>query len=232
MNLWIASAALLTGMIVWWLLVRRLTTKSWERGPAADLQDRVHSAGNLDMPPATIGLWVFLGVVTSLFGLFIAAYYIRMGHGHGAMQVANDWRAVREPPILWFNTLLLLLSSIAMQTARRAVSRGQTYGTRLGLIVGGGLTILFLAGQLAAWRQMSLSGYLIRSNPAVAFFYMLTAVHGLHLLGGLLVWARTLVRLWTGVELIEIHLSVKLCSVYWHYLLLVWLVLFALLLYT
>jgi cytochrome c oxidase subunit 3 len=98
--------------------------------------------------------------------------------------------------------------------------------------VGGGLTLLFLAGQLAAWQQMSSSGYLMRSNPAVAFFYMLTAVHGLHLLGGLLVWGRTLVRMWAGAELVDIHLSVKLCSIYWHYLLLVWLVLFALLLYT
>jgi cytochrome c oxidase subunit III len=70
------------------------------------------------------------------------------------------------------------------------------------------------------------------SNPAVAFFYVLTAVHGLHLLGGLLVWGRTLSRVWQGVELIELRLSVALCSVYWHYLLIVWLVLFTLLLYT
>jgi cytochrome c oxidase subunit III len=232
MNLWIASAALLTGMIVWWLLVRKLMTKSWERGPSATLQDQVHSAGILGTPPATIGLWVFLAVVTALFGLFIAAYYIRMGHGHGAMQVTNDWRAVREPPVLWINTVLLLLSSIAMHAAGRAVSRGQASSTRLALMTGGGLTILFLAGQLAAWQQLRSSGYLMSSNPAVAFFYVLTAVHGLHLLGGLWVWGRTLVRLWAGVELIDIHLSVKLCSVYWHYLLLVWLVLFALLLYT
>lgn len=232
MNLWVASAALLTGIIVWWLLVRKLTTRSWERGASAAIHDQVHSAGNLSLPPATIGLWVFLAVVTSLFGLFIAAYYIRMGHGHGAMQVANDWRAVREPPVLWINTLLLALSSIAMQSARRATSRSHASGARLALIAGGGLTILFLAGQLAAWQQMSSSGYLLRNNPAVAFFYMLTAVHGLHLLGGLWVWGRTLVRMWAGTELIDIHLSVKLCSVYWHYLLLIWLVLFALLLYT
>ena len=232
MNLWVASAALLTGIIVWWLLVRKLTAKPWERGLSAAIHDQVHSAGNLSTPPATIGFWVFLAVITSLFSLFIAAYYIRMGHGHGAVKTINDWHAVREPPILWVNTLLLLLGSIAMQIARYAVSRGQANRTRLSLIAGGALTLLFLAGQLAAWQQMSSSGYLIRSNPAVAFFYMLTAVHGLHLLGGLLVWGRTLVRMWAGVELIDVHLSVKLCSIYWHYLLLVWLVLFALLLYT
>jgi cytochrome c oxidase subunit 3 len=74
---------------------------------------------------------------------------------------------------------------------------------------------------------------LLARNPAVAFFYVLTAIHGLHLLGGLLVWSRTLLRMWTPrVELIEVRLSVELCSVYWHYLLLVWLVLFGLLLYT
>ena len=158
MNLWIASAALLTGIVVWGLLVRRLTSKSWERGPSAALQDQVHSAGNFNMPAATIGFWVFLGVITSLFSLFIAAYYIRMGHGHGAINMTNDWRAVREPSILWVNTVLLVLSSIAMQTAKQAVNRAQSSTTRISLIAGGVLTLLFLAGQLAAWQQMNSSG--------------------------------------------------------------------------
>jgi cytochrome c oxidase subunit 3 len=71
------------------------------------------------------------------------------------------------------------------------------------------------------------------SNPATAFFYLLTGVHGLHLLGGLFVWGKTIVRMAQGgVELIDLRLSVELCTVYWHYLLLVWLVLFTLLLAT
>jgi len=71
------------------------------------------------------------------------------------------------------------------------------------------------------------------NSPAIAFFYLLTGVHGLHLLGGLFVWGKTVVRMaQAGVELLDVALSVELCTVYWHYLLLVWLVLFALLLST
>lgn len=240
MNLWIATTALLAGIVVWWLLVRKLTTKSWESAPlnaSANISQWPAQGDDLHRSPARIGLWVFLAVVTSLFSLFMTAYYIRMGHGHGATQMVNDWRSIKKPSILWFNTALLLLASIAMQTARHAVMGGQAYRTRVGLIAGGVFTLLFLAGQLAAWQQMSASGYFIKSNPAVAFFYVLTAVHGLHLLGGLVVWARTLARMWIhhlelGAELLDIHLSVELCSIYWHYLLLVWLALFALLLYT
>lgn len=231
MNLPVAITALCMGIIVWWLLVRRLTAKSWEHSP---VDATTGAADSLQArPPASIALWIFLGVVTSLFGLFIAAYYIRMGHGHGATQVINDWRAVAEPPILWLNTVMLIVSSVVMQAARQAVARQQATHARRYLIAGGLLTIAFLAGQLTAWQQLSAAGYLLGSNPAAAFFYVLTAVHGLHLLGGLFVWGRTVARMWTaGVELIDVRLSVELCSVYWHYLLLVWMVLFALLLYT
>ena len=75
-------------------------------------------------------------------------------------------------------------------------------------------------------------GYYAAGNPANAFFYLLTGVHGLHLLGGLVVWVRTAARMARGAELDDVRLSVELCTVYWHYLLLVWLVLFGLLLLT
>ncbi|MGC3983129.1 MAG: cytochrome c oxidase subunit 3 [Steroidobacteraceae bacterium] len=231
MSLPAAITALCAGIVVWWLLVRQLTAKSWQ----PDAADSPGAAYAMQQPPARIGLWVFLGVVTSLFGLFIAAYYIRMGHGHGAQatQAINDWHAVRDPPILWLNTVLLIAGSVALQAARQAIAFQQAQRARQRLLVGGLLTILFLAGQLAAWRQLNMSGYVLGTNPAVAFFYVLTAIHGLHLLGGLFVWARTAVRMWTdGVELINVSLSVELCSLYWHYLLLVWLVLFGLLLLT
>ena len=105
--------------------------------------------------------------------------------------------------------------------------------TREGLLVGGLLTLAFLGGQFFAWREIRQSDFFAPNNPAVAFFYLLTAVHGLHLLGGLFVWARTLLRMRRkDVEAIDVRMSVELCTVYWHYLLFVWLVLFALLLST
>ena len=91
-------------------------------------------------------------------------------------------------------------------------------------MLGGLLTLAFLGGQFYAWRSCAAPEFFTPANPAVAFFYLLTAVHGLHLLGGLYVWGRTLARMRRkDVELIDVRLSVELCSVYWHYLLLVWL---------
>ena len=204
------------------MLARRLTAKSWET-PGS--RDDVEAEGAISLPPAKIGLWILLAVITSLFGLFIAAYWMRMEHAHG------DWSPLAVPRLLWLNTALLILSSAGMQWARGAARRAQADRVRVALMVAGVLALAFLAGQLVAWHQLSTSGHFIANSPAIAFFYLLTAVHGLHLLGGLFVWGKTVVRMaHAGVELLDVALSVELCTVYWHYLLLVWLVLFAVLL--
>jgi len=228
-SLSVAFSALLVGVIVWAVLISRLQVKPWEA------QAVVHDgSGFASMAPKRIGLWIFLAVITSLFCLFVSAYYMRMG-AHGA-HGGSDWTALRDPSILWLNTVLLIVSSVAMQSARAAAARGQAEQTRWKLFAAGLLTVAFLIGQFFAWSQLRIANpqlQLAPHNPAVAFFYVLTAVHGLHLLGGLFVWAKTLLRsLRTDVELIDVRLSVELTSVYWHYLLLVWLGLFALLLST
>ena len=230
MSLNVAYAALIGGVLVWWFLVRRLMAKSWETAGTLAQPDTV---GQMNIPAARIGLWVFLAVVTSLFGLFITAYYMRMGHGHGAIAPYADWLAVSEPPVLWLNTALLLVGSIAMQWARNAVLTGKKDRAKFALSAAGLLTIAFLVGQLSAWNQLQATGYFTPANPAIAFFYVLTALHGLHLLGGLYVWGKTLIRMSRPAsELIDVSLSVELCTVYWHYLLIVWLALFAMLLST
>jgi cytochrome c oxidase subunit 3 len=234
MNIWVAFGVLSIGVIIWFLLIRKLNTRSWERhGSSVHVRSARGDVGDVEVPPARIALWVFLGVITSLFGLFISAYFIRMGHGHGAAHGISDWHSVNKPPILWFNTAMLILSSVTMQFARRAVkqnNRARVFGF---LSAGGVFAVLFLTGQLVAWHELRGSGYGLTSGPAGAFFYVLTGVHGLHLLGGLAVWLKTMVRLRRrAVELIEVRLSIELCTVYWHYLLLVWLVMFALLLST
>lgn len=216
--------ALLAGVIVWILVVRRLTAKSWERrSQAGDVQ--AGDVGAIGLAPAKLGLSMFLAVVTSVFALFFSAYSMRMHHG-------GDWHHVAEPNVLWVNTVMLVLASVALESARSAGRKGQMRGLKIGLIAAGVLTFAFLGGQLAAWRQLSASGQFVTSSAAIAFFYLLTAVHGLHLLGGLLVWGKTIGRLAGGAELIDVRLSVELCAVYWHYLLLVWVVLFGLLLAT
>jgi len=218
----VAVIALLTGIVVWALLARRLTARPWESPGAGE---ETEARGVFVVPPAKVGLWGLLAVVTSLFGLFIAAFHMRMEHSHG------DWTELAVPKLLWLNTAFLLLSSAAMQWARSAAGRGQAASVRAGLLAGGAFAIAFIAGQLLAWQQLSHAGSYLTSGPSSSFFYVLTGVHGLHVLGGLIVWARTAARMFRpGAEVIDLRLSIELCTTYWHYLLLVWLVLFALLL--
>lgn len=208
-------------VVVWWLIRQTVNVQPWiEQRPI----DNVDGDGALSLPPVKVGLGVFLAVATSLFALLISAYYMRMA--------GPDWTTLAVPRGLWLNTGVLLLSSVAMQWARVAARRGRIDGVRIGLIAGGVFSFGFLAGQFWVWQQLSASGYFAAANPANAFFYLLTALHGLHLLGGLWVWAKTTAKVARGAGVGELRLSVELCTVYWHYLLLVWLVLFALLLST
>jgi len=177
--------------------------------------------GGLPLPKAKLGLWVFMGVVTVLFSIIISAYNARRGF--------PDWQPLPEPRLLWLNTGALIVSSVAMQWARVAAHRGRPDDVRVALLVGGVFAWAFLAGQLWAWQQLGASGYLVATNPANSFFYLITALHGLHLLGGLGAWAKTTVKVWRGFD---VGLSVQLCAVYWHFLLVVWLVLFGLMLST
>jgi cytochrome c oxidase subunit III len=206
-------------IVVWWLVRQTVNVKPWvEQRP----NEMVHGDGALSLPPVKVGLGVFLAVATSLFALLISAYHMRM--------IGEDWSSLTVPRVLWLNTGVLILASVAMQLTRVAARRGQRDQVNNGLIAGGTLSFCFLAGQLWAWQQLDASGYFLAANPAYAFFYLLTAVHGIHLLGGLWVWARTIVRALRGADAGALRLSVELCTVYWHYLLVVWVVLFAVLL--
>jgi cytochrome c oxidase subunit 3 len=219
--------AMLTAITVWWLLIQRLKDKPWlKQGVVPTSQEGITSSA------PKVGLWVFLVVVASLFGIFASAYTLRM-QGHGGL---TAWQPLNEPSVLWINTLVLVLASGAMQIARNRIDQDDIAGGR-GYFAGAGLlTLVFLAGQVLAWQQTS--GGLGPGNPAFAFFVLLTAVHGLHLIGGLWVLTRTTVRLWRStasanvVTRSQLRLSVQLCTTYWHWLLLIWLGLFALLLST
>jgi cytochrome c oxidase subunit 3 len=229
-NLLVASAGIVAGIFVWWLAVRQLTTRSWEAQGTYDGRD---GAAIASVVPARTGLWVFLGVATSFFALFITAYFMRMSPHLVQAVDLRDWRPVDEPWILWVNSGLLIAGSIGMQLASAALRRGKFERASAGLLAGGMFAIAFLAGQWLAWRQLQAAGLYAAANPANAFFYTLTGLHGLHLLGGLFVWGRAVTSMSRGrATLAATRLTVELCTVYWHYLLVVWLVLFGLLLTT
>ena len=213
--LFMAGIAAIAG---WWLSQQRLGAKPWlEQGVTVDLREE----GPPSLPAAKIGLGVFLAVVGSLFALFVSAYSMRMN--------MVDWRALPVPSLLWFNTGVLILSSVALQWAYMAARRNDIDGAIVGLCAGGASAVTFLVGQLLAWRELGAAGYFLASNPANSFFYLITALHGLHLIGGLVALGRTTAKVWRGAEMIEVRLSVELCAIYWHFLLLVWLVLLGLL---
>ena len=210
--------AVIAVIVGWWLSQQRLTAKPWlEEGPIGNFP----GTDGMTWPAAKIGLGVFLAVAGSLFALFISAYSMRMN--------AVDWRTLPVPGLLWFNTGVLVVSSVALQWAYVAARRDDMENVIIGLCAGGASAVTFLIGQLLAWQQLRTAGYFVASNPANSFFYLITAVHGLHLAGGLVALGRTIAKLWHGVEMVRLRLSVELCAIYWHFLLLVWLVLLGLL---
>ncbi len=101
-----------------------------------------------------------------------------------------------------------------------------------GMLVTGMLTAAFVVGQLVVWRGLLAAGATLSGNPANSFFYFLTGAHALHVAGGLYVWARATLRLGQGGDSVAIRRSIELCTVYWHFLLMVWLVVFGFLLST
>jgi len=207
-------------------LISRLAEKSWLPPGGEGFADPA------DYRPAasTVGLYLYFGVATVIFTLLIAAYLVRMGvpgMEHGG---AGDWRPMPEPPLLWINTVVLIGSSLAWEAASRSVAWERM---RLMTVAGGVLGLVFLAGQLLLWRQYQAAGYFLAANPANAFFYLLTALHGLHLAGGIFACARTLGQMSAGTtDSARVFRNVRLCAIYWHFLLLVWVLLAALLIST
>jgi cytochrome c oxidase subunit 3 len=207
-------------------ILRKLTDKPWlvtdtERKPVVEAE----------LPSAApTGLRVYFAVASVMFALVIAVYLMRMGIGH--QMGFPDWSPTPEPFLLWINTVVLFVSSILFQMAYNAAGRGQVDRVEVGLLGAGLLALAFLAGQLVVWRQLIAGGYYLTNNPANSFFYLITTLHGLHMLGGLIAWTRTVLKLRAGVTAAKLTLSVRLCAMYWHFLLIVWLAFFYLMLVT
>jgi cytochrome c oxidase subunit 3 len=196
----------------------KISEKSWENaGDIADLHE------DLSVRPAgKTGLYLFLAVVTSMFLLFSVSHQMRMTYG--------DWAKVAEPSILWLNTALLVLGSISLQLASNAASAQRLKAMQWFVIGALLLTGGFIYGQFEAWREMLAAGYYAQANASYAFFYMFTGVHAVHLIGGMWFLARAAVTALKNSEDPALPGRLGLCAIYWHFLLLVWFLLFYLLL--
>lgn len=185
------------------------------RGPQPALVAVGHGGGGgnagVRFDPTRFGLWAFLGTISMLFIGFTSAYMLR--------RASADWAPLAAPRILWLNTTLLALSSVALEAARRRLREWKVPAARTCFALAGLLGAGFVIGQFGAWRTLRAQGVFLATNPHSSFFYMLTGVHILHLAGGL-VWflaiAARLRRLTPGDD------ALGLFATYWHFLGFVW----------
>jgi cytochrome c oxidase subunit 3 len=177
--------------------------------------------------PARTGVWVGIATITMSFAAYTSALLVRQGTG-------SDWQHFRLPPILYFNTVVLLVSSGTIELGRRRILAGwpragreataSTLSAERGyawLIFTLGLGLLFIAGQVLAWRNLASQGLFLATNPSSSFFYVLTVLHALHLLGGIVALGYVLVRFRavTGGPPLT---ALGAVSLYWHFMDVLW----------
>ena len=201
-----------------------LAQKPWD--PSQAKIDDMHEGGTINLSKGKLGLRFIMFVSTIFFCLFIVTYSDRM--------VYPDWQRMPEPWLLWINTAVLFFSSMVFVNAQIASKNNQFQLVKNRLLLIGFLAFAFLIGQLLVWQQLIANGFYVSTNPSNAYFYVFTALHGLHLLGGLVYWYLTIKKVWISSDIVvaKVKHTVDLCAIYWHFLLAVWVVLFGLMLFS
>ena len=201
-----------------------LAQKPWD--PSQAKIDDMHEGGTINLSKGKLGLRFIMFVSTIFFCLFIVTYSDRM--------VYPDWQRMPEPWLLWFNTAVLFFSSMVFVNTQIASKNNQFQIVKKRLLLIGFLAFAFLIGQLLVWQQLIANGVYVSTNPSNAYFYVFTALHGLHLLGGLVYWYLTIKKVWISSDIVISNAkhTVDLCAIYWHFLLAVWVVLFGLMLFS
>jgi cytochrome c oxidase subunit III len=171
--------------------------------------------------PSRTGIWVGLAAITMSFAAFTSALIVRQA-------TANDWRHLTIPSIVFLNTLVLLASSVTLEVARHRVAdfaRGRITNRNTPLLwlwATLSLGFVFVAGQYVAWQQLRAEGLYLASNPNSSFFYVLTAMHALHVLGGLAGLVRVIYILRRPVLSLR-RSTMDATSYYWHFMGILWL---------
>jgi cytochrome c oxidase subunit III len=207
------------------------------RGPAAKLavaipQPRAgagaRAAATPQMAATQTGIWVCVCAIFMCFAAFVSALVVREG-------ASADWQRLVLPRVLYFNTLVLLLSSYTLEVCRRRFAAAVRQDVEAGgarqagplpwlyatIMLGG----IFVIGQWLAWRNLTANGLYLATNPSSSFFYVLTAMHGLHLLGGMAGLIYMTRRLARGVTSIQAS-ALGAAAIYWHFMGLLWIFLF------
>jgi cytochrome c oxidase subunit 3 len=185
--------------------------------PAARVAKVLSGAGGASQS----GIWVGIFAITMSFAAFTSALFVRQGS-------AADWTHIALPPILYGNTLALLLSSATLQMARRtlaAIPSTEPPTVRMGLgwlMATLALGFVFVAGQFEAWRQLAAQGLYLATNPNSSFYYVLTAMHGLHVLAGMVALALVMGRIVASRAAFR-KSTFEATAMYWHFMGVLWL---------
>jgi cytochrome c oxidase subunit 3 len=163
-----------------------------------------------------------LGIVSILmfFMALASAFLVRRGSG--------DWIPVHIPTLMWINTVVLLASSFTLEMARNRLGKEQFSAYQKLWIVTTVLGVVFLGGQVVAWRMLAAEGIYLASNPASSFFYIFTGAHALHLLGGVAALFYVAKQNFDKAQ-VSLGVAAEVTSHYWHFMDALWLFLLALL---
>ena len=188
-------------------------------------EEQVRSSNLMAVGRYRIGMWVGLASILMLFTSLTSAYIVRAAS-------SNDWKALPLPRILLLSTAVIVLSSATFEYAKRKLKASRESGYRTWLVITVALGLGFLASQLLAWRQLVGQGVYVASHPHSSFFYLLTATHGVHLLGGLLALVYLIMR--ASKPLDDRFQARRLAAagavgIYWHFMDIMWIYLFLLL---
>ena len=173
----------------------------------------------LSMHPKKFALWLIMVSIAMMFAAWTSYYLVRQGNG--------SWEVFDLPDLFWTTTVIILLSSITMHWSYLQARRDKVSQLKVGVGLTLVLGVAFLIGQVLAWRELVAHGnHLTGGNPSESIVYVISGVHGLHIVGGIVF----LLIVLASVARNKIHsknmLRMELCTTYWHFLGILWLYLF------
>lgn len=168
-----------------------------------------------------IAIWI---AITSIAVLFLALTLAMVARAE-----SNNWIHTAVPRLLYFNTIVLVISSLTFELSKRALKKEFPARFVRWLYLTVALGVTFIAGQLVAWRELASQGIYVTTNPSSSFLYILTAAHGVHLLGGILALLYLVFRRRKMVNNPQKRIAVDITAIYWHFMDGLWIYLLVLL---
>tara|TARA_B100000029_G_scaffold496181_1_gene562136 strand:- start:48 stop:728 length:681 start_codon:yes stop_codon:yes gene_type:complete len=197
-----------------------LTQKPWEENQA--VMDSKHLGHTFNLSNQMTAVIIIFGVSTVLFSLLFTGYLY-------TLPPEQDTTFILKTNLLWVNTLVLILVTYFFDKIRKDLTKNITYKIKKNLIFVGALSYLFLILQIILWYQLMNTGNFVSTNSYFSSFYFFTALHGIHLLGGLFFWGKVSSRILKlkEKEFIKEEKNISALSLYWLFLFIVWLVFFS-----